>query len=970
VRPRGRRLPVAFAILALSAAPLAAQWQEADTPHFRFIFEPRDRATVDQFLTFCEEVYAQVTGFFGAYPDKVPCIVRGRRDDANGATSSFPSRIDLYVKSPTDFALGTRQSSYLRVLLTHELTHFVHQGMDTGILHRLSALFGPDLSSASVYLLPAWAIEGPAVYDETRFTDGGRGRDPLFEIYLKAAAEENRFFSLAQAGYDSDFPPAGREYVAGDALVTWLQETYGPDALRRILTAYLEFPFLGPWDAISRVTGRSADAVYADLAAALKRRYADAAGIRGGTPMTPGVAGSWTRPQVTARGLYAYRQGPDVYPSIVRLDPKSGRQTVLARASLTDDASFSATRDGSVVWFSSWVVDFRRAAETRTMSDLFVLDTVSGSVKRVSRGGHLWHPGVSADGRRLVAVQGAGPYSRLVTVDPRTGAQRVLFSVSEGNVFNPALSPDGSQVAFILNVRGMQDLYVADMAALRAGSVPLSDPDAPVKDCNPLAARAVLGPDPFGEYFPSFVDQGRILFSSDRSGALALYLADLAEGSVSLVQEDPVAAISGTVDGAVIIYESYRTDGFCLKRAAFPLAPRLLLPDESTAPLPLPPPAELSGASVRARPYRDIPLPYLWLPDVILRQTGPSWSELSLGVGAWAAGGSLLDASRWQVDAEWLPGPAQPSAGFIGSTDIGPLELGVSSRLDYAWSSAWTQTVETSLTADYALFGEFVRDSTSLLSVGLGLRHHAELSSNGGPFTFADSLAAAQWFSWLAVPAIVRVQWSAGGAAADLGPSLAVDAWLQATVFLPVLTLVQTQAEVDLFARLAVPSPLPHHALKLGVKAVQDLGTSSASYPDDFTVPRGFPARTRALPAGILSSVDYVMPVLLDQPLVLGWAVTGLQLGLHAEGVADIDAGAARASVVPAVFAGVEISTRLVYGVFELPVGMGVSARLAVSASASFDPSRDIGLYFFAGFDGFGAGAREPSTAARPSVPR
>lgn len=88
--PGPRRCTLALLVLAISAAPLAAEWQEADTAHFRFIFEPRDRPTADQFLTFCEEVYTLVTGVFGSYPDRVPCVIRGRRDDANGATSSFP----------------------------------------------------------------------------------------------------------------------------------------------------------------------------------------------------------------------------------------------------------------------------------------------------------------------------------------------------------------------------------------------------------------------------------------------------------------------------------------------------------------------------------------------------------------------------------------------------------------------------------------------------------------------------------------------------------------------------------------------------------------------------------------------------------------------------------------------------------------------------------------------------------------
>ena len=52
-----RPLVMALCALALSAVHLhAADWQIAETRHFQFIFEPRDRRYVDELLTFSEEV--------------------------------------------------------------------------------------------------------------------------------------------------------------------------------------------------------------------------------------------------------------------------------------------------------------------------------------------------------------------------------------------------------------------------------------------------------------------------------------------------------------------------------------------------------------------------------------------------------------------------------------------------------------------------------------------------------------------------------------------------------------------------------------------------------------------------------------------------------------------------------------------------------------------------------------------------
>jgi hypothetical protein len=174
----------------------AGGWQKIQSGHFLFIFEPRDRAAVDELLGFCEEVYADVCGFLGSHPDTVPCVLRGRIDYANGVTRFLPNRIDLYLTAPNDMFLGARSEGWLRLLLAHELTHFVQASMDAGLPHALSLVFGRDTASVSLSFLPGWAVEGPAVTTETRFSEGGRGRNPFFEMYTKAAVVEGALFSL------------------------------------------------------------------------------------------------------------------------------------------------------------------------------------------------------------------------------------------------------------------------------------------------------------------------------------------------------------------------------------------------------------------------------------------------------------------------------------------------------------------------------------------------------------------------------------------------------------------------------------------------------------------------------------------------------------------------------------------------------------------------------------------------------
>jgi hypothetical protein len=958
---------LAAVLFALAAGPAGAQtWQQAATPHFLFIFEPRDRQYVDELLGFAEDVYARVTGFFDSYPPLVPCVIRGRTDEANGQTMSFPSRIDLYLTAPTDHFLGARTESWLKVLLTHELTHFVHQAMSTGLFHDLSLLFGREIATVGIDFLPGWAVEGPAVYDETVFSEGGRGRNPLFELYTRAAAEEGSLFSLGQAGYLSPFPPRGRIYVAGYALVSWLETTYGQGTFRRIMRDFLAFPFLGPEAAIARGTGKDASTVFAEMRKALTARAAPFIAIPGGSLVTPERYGNWSHPQPTARGLYLYRTTPDAFPAIVRWDPAAQAEQVLVKAPLTDAASFSATADGRSVWFSTPRVDDSRPAEERSTADLFLLDVPSGRVRQVTHGAHLWHPAVSADGSRLLAVQGSGPYARLVAVDQGTGEARALFSRAGGNVYTPAISPDGRTVAFVLNLRGFQDVYVAGIGDLDAGSAPIKDPRSPVADVNAGRGRPVLGPDPFGEYFPSFEDDGSLLFSSDRSGSMSLYAADLASGEVRLVQRDPVAATAGVVEGQALLYSSYASNGYCIKSTPLAsLAPETLDPPNEA--LAYPEPVSSSGADVQARPYTDTARLLFWLPDLTLTRVGSESGDLAFGLGARLQAGSLLGATQWSANAAWLLGADQPEAGIDLTTAMGQVSIDLASRFSYAWSGIWVQAVRSSLVLSWTPLDETDRDVSSSLVAQLGVIHTAELLANG-PFTLRDSLGAPPqaWFTYVGVPVGLDYSRSVDDGQIAFNPPRAVHARLSGIVYLPVLSLAAPEGVADLLLSVNVPG-FGRGVVKLGIKATQDFGGTYSQYADSYTVPRGFAAyRTRPVPGGLLAAADYLVPLgLLDAPLFLGGGITGAGMGMHVEALANFDAWAGRFAVIPSLYAGLDFTLRFSFDGGSLPVGVGLSAAVDFAAPQPFDPARDLGVYLFFGFDGFTDAARDAASSAR-----
>ena len=358
-------------------------WQQTSTKHFVFVYEKRDRAVVAELRSFSEQVYSEVTSFFGSYPKRIWVVVDGRVDTANGyyTGGTVPSHLVLYVTSPSVPVLGTKEKQYLRLLLTHELTHYVHLDYNGGLFAVLSRVLGPGMKPADSLFMPDWMKEGIAVNNETMFTEGGRGRDPFFAMEGRALVLENRFFSLRQAAYGSAFPPQDRVYQGGYLFVHYLLERFGTDTFSKIQRRFARFPLFGPWAAIKAVTGHGAKELYRDMLRELHRRYARYARIPAGKLISPDRVGDYHLPLVTEGGWYEYRSNLDAAPAIVRVDPASGRERVLLDTSLTVYTSLTADRSGDRLVYASFDVTLGPSGTVAT-SDLFALDPSTRRVRR------------------------------------------------------------------------------------------------------------------------------------------------------------------------------------------------------------------------------------------------------------------------------------------------------------------------------------------------------------------------------------------------------------------------------------------------------------------------------------------------------------------------------------------------------------------------------------------------------------
>lgn len=151
---------------------------------------------------------------------------------------------------------------------------------------------------------------------------------------------------------------------------------------------------------------------------------------------------------------------------------------------------------------------------------------------------------------------------------------------------------------------------------------------------------------------------------------------------------------------------------------------------------------------------------------------------------------------------------------------------------------------------------------------------------------------------------------------------------------------------------LAVPSLLPHQAVKIGLKA------SYATFGRPFTQvtnPRGdFDPVTQVLPGRTLLSIDYQFPIaLLDAPLLYTFGLVGIGGGVHVETAADWSPAPAALLFDQYVYAGLELVFVFSVGEGTIPVLVGASVRFDPRFAAPLNWSTDIRPYIALSTDSF-----------------
>ncbi|MBN2369329.1 MAG: hypothetical protein JXO72_02460 [Vicinamibacteria bacterium] len=559
--PKAARLTayVAVAIMA-SAFPIPAQdvlqqppgieWKKIDTPHFEVVFPKEITHEGQRVANALEHLHAPLGKTMPRKSRRISVFLMNQLVDANGYVSSMP-RYSAFFGTPPQGAFGGLTDWYL-FLAAHEGRHVV-QGdkLNRGFTWLAGRLFGDAGRAGFSYLsTPLWFWEGDAVAAETTLTRGGRGRQPSFDLELRAPLVAGRRFSYYKHYFGSYRDRTANAYGLGYPLVTRVRRERGSLAWSRIADRVSRWSF---WpfafhEALRKEYGKGPVGLYEDamreLASCWKAQLEtlDVTPFRKLNPDAGRTFTAYLFPEYDEDGsVVVQKYGFDQPTTLVRLGP-DGREKRIVRFRPAEIMGTRGSLGGGKVAWNEIVPDVRWGY--RNYSVVAIHDLARGGTRRLTRRTKLLNPAMSPDGRRVAAVEFTPERAcAIVVLDVETGREMERFPNPQNDTLvAPSWSEDATRLVFTRQGRNGRALTIAEPGT------------GAIEDVVPPGWEDITNPAIHGRY---------VFFNSPYSGIDNIHAIDMESSRRYMVTSSRMGAYFPRVsaDGRKLLYSEYTLAG-------------------------------------------------------------------------------------------------------------------------------------------------------------------------------------------------------------------------------------------------------------------------------------------------------------------------------------------------------------------------------------------------------------------------
>lgn len=533
-----------------AAFPPRYGFKTLETGRVRVHFHAEVEGSARVVASLAEEILPKLEARYSVRVPRVEFVVHDSSDSPNGLASSFPyPYVEIRVAAPEASDSGPIES-WLRLVVTHELTHIVQVERAGGLYKVGRKIFGRAPLLFPNALQPTWFIEGLAVREETRETAFGRGRHTYTKMLVDEAALSGQLekMDVATLGLDA-WPLGNAPYLFGETFLDWLEATYGDEATARIVKEHSSHlrPYLDS-GTFKAVTGKTLETLWREFSIA--RRAAAGAQKQAPGAATKSISGARAAIQI---GVRFSPDGTQVAYTSRRLD-HFGEIRIAAKNGSFDRALTSRASGSSLAWSPDGGTlvfdesDVHRMHEVR--SDLFRVDTHTGHRERLTRGARVSDPDVNERGH-VVVVRRHADRSELAVLPLTPNGDSAIRDITRSDAgvewAHPRWRDDGKVILASRTVNGTSDLVAVNAET--------GDVSQVTRD------RAV---DAEG----AWITHDRAVFRSDREGSeFRLFTVDTRTGDVERVNAGTrrnAFAPDVTREKDTLAFSRYTASGFRL----------------------------------------------------------------------------------------------------------------------------------------------------------------------------------------------------------------------------------------------------------------------------------------------------------------------------------------------------------------------------------------------------------------------
>lgn len=534
---------------SFSQSSPSVDWRIIETQYARVIF-PSYLEDTGNLVTSLINHYAEVAGkTFGiTQPHRVTIVLRPETADPNGFVTLAPRRSEWFLaKSFTPMVGGLE---FTQALSIHEFRHVIQFDFLNQRFNRFAYYVGGEIGLliASAIGVPPWFFEGDAVWAETVYTDGGRGRSPRFAERLKAMLLSNQVPSYDQITGGTLTTVWPNHYVYGYYLVARAYRLFGEDVWQKILRETTTFP-LNPYrfyTAFHMVTGQDFEAFYDDTMAELTASWKIPEALPTGDKNAPYVAHYYPLSDRADNGKQYYlKKTLDTRLQLYVREDKADR---LVRQFSFEPAMSRIDIHGGRLAYVRNHNDPRY--EYRAYSDIVLYDINKEKSEKLTKNGRFYHPQISPDGKKVMAVEFPLDNNWRLTIMDTTGKVIQHLQIPERIIDEAVWIDDQKLVAIVEDDEGYKSLVELTLNA---------------SDSALLNHRVLLGRSR-NNFFALAPAPQSVYFEADYKGAVQIFRLDLENRQLAQCSFEAIGAHSASVYDNVLSYISVGANGTSIKQ--------------------------------------------------------------------------------------------------------------------------------------------------------------------------------------------------------------------------------------------------------------------------------------------------------------------------------------------------------------------------------------------------------------------